>query len=95
MKKIYKYMLGVDGDVVTITGKFSNLLTIQSQNGWPHIWIELDDNYPEVSLEIAAIGTGWELPQHNMIYAGTAQDAAGFVWHYYYRSKGVNNGNSN
>ena len=33
MKKIYKYRLGIDGDVVTITGNFSNLLTVQSQNG--------------------------------------------------------------
>lgn len=62
MKKIYKYRLGVDGDVVTIIGKFSNVLTIQSQNGWPHIWMEIDDNYPEVSLAIAAIGTGWNYP---------------------------------
>ena len=30
-----------------------------------------------------------------MIYAGTAQDAAGFVWHYYYSSEEVNNGNGN
>ena len=84
MKKIYKYRLNVDGQATELQDKFSGILTIQEQNGWPHVWMEIDDNTEEKKVVFAAIGTGWEIPNHNATYAGTAQDANGFVWHYYY-----------
>lgn len=84
MKKIYKYELGVDGQTTILKDRFSRILTVQTQNGWPHVWIEIDDNMPEVKIVFVAIGTGWELPQHDLEYAGTAQEEHGYVWHYYY-----------
>lgn len=84
MKKIYKYKLGVDGEAITLTDRFSHVLCVQEQDGMPHVWIEITDAAPVVTMTIASIGTGWEMPDHNWIYIGTAQDANGFVWHYYY-----------
>lgn len=84
MKRIYKYALGRDGEVVTYKGKFERFLQVQVQNGIPHVWIMLDDDMPEVSIDIAAIGTGWEFPADVMGYIGTAQDIFGFVWHYFW-----------
>ena len=84
MKKIYKYELGVDGQTTTLKDRFSRILTVQTQNGWPHVWMEIDDDIPEVEIVFVAIGTGWELSQHDLEYAGTAQEEYGYVWHYYY-----------
>lgn len=87
VKKIYKYALGRDGEVVTYKGKFERFLQVQVQNGIPYVWIVLDDDMPEVYIDIAAIGTGWDLPtevMEQMGYIGTAQDGFGFVWHYFW-----------
>lgn len=87
MKRIYKYALGRDGEVVTYKGKFEKFLQIHTQNGIPTVWIEVNDDLPETSIDIAAIGTGWELPADVMTqmgYIGTAIDGFGFVWHYYW-----------
>lgn len=87
MKRIYKYTLGRDGDVVHYTGKFERFLDVRTQNGIPTVWIELNDDVPEISIDIVAIGTGWELPTEVMTqlnYVGTAIDGFGFVWHYYW-----------
>ena len=83
MKKIYKYRLNTDGQVTELQDKFSKILTIQTQNGWPHIWMEIDDNVEEKKIVLVAMGTGWEMPDHDLTYVGTAQDEMGFVWHYY------------
>ena len=58
MKRIYKYTLGRDGDVVHYTGKFERFLDVRTQNGIPTVWIELNDDVPEISIDIVAIGTG-------------------------------------
>lgn len=89
MKKIYKYKLGVDGQITELQDNFSGILTIQAQNGWPHVWMEIDSNTEEKRVTFAALGTGWEVPDHKLTYAGTTQDAAGFVWHYYYKVEEV------
>ena len=87
MKRIYKCALGKDGEIITYKGKFERFLSVQTQNEVPHVWIMLDDDIPEVSIDIAAIGTGWDLPSDVMAqmgYIGTAQDGFGFVWHYFW-----------
>ena len=50
------------------------------------MWIETADDAPERTFDVLAFGTGWDLPtdiMREMQYVGTAQDAAGLVWHYY------------
>ena len=84
MRKIYKYELPVDGGIITIKQCIIKILNIQEQNGVPVMWAIVDpDNEVIESLEIVAIGTGWELPTGLDDYLGTTQDKHGFVWHYF------------
>ena len=84
MKKIYKYDLGEDGNVVSLRGNFSRILDIQTQGYNPRIWMEIDDSYPEVEINIVAIGTGWEIPKEYEYWHYVKSTIVGpFVWHYY------------
>ena len=84
MRKIYKYELPVNGDIITIEQCVIKILSIQEQNGVPMMWAIVDsDNEVVEPLKIIAIGTGWELPTGLEDYLGTAQDEYGFVWHYF------------
>lgn len=89
MKRIFKYKLPRDGEVITITANVIKWLDIQEQNGWPHIWAVVDDAGYESEYEIIAWGTGWEFPSelNHCRYMGTAQDGAGYVWHYFMQEK--------
>ena len=84
MRKIYKYELPVNGNIITIKQCIIKILSIQEQNGKPMMWAIVDpDNEIVDPLEIVAIGTGWELSTGLDDYLGTAQDEYGFVWHYF------------
>lgn len=89
MKRIFKYRLPRDGEVITITANVVKWLDIQKQDGWPVIWAVVDDAGYESEYEIAAWGTGWEFPDEldRCRYMGTAQDGAGYVWHYFMQEK--------
>ena len=89
MKRIFKYKLPRDGEIVTITASVVKWLDIQEQNGWPHIWAVVDDAGYESEYEIVAWGTGWEFPSelNHCRYMGTAQDGAGYIWHYFMQEK--------
>lgn len=83
-KKIYKYELGVDGDVVTIKNCFSRIIKVMMQNGRPCIWMEIDEeNYDESEINITAIGTGWDYDKNTGIYVDSVVDRSGYVWHYF------------
>lgn len=85
MKRIFKYKLPRDGEVMTITANVYKWLEIHEQNGWPHIWAIVDDEGQERTYEIVAWGTGWEWPEELgwTSYLGTCIDMAGYVWHYF------------
>lgn len=85
MKRILKYRLPRDGEVVRINANVWKWLEIHEQNGWPHIWAIVDDEGQEREYEIVAWGTGWDWPEEmNYIsYLGTAMDFEGYVWHYF------------
>lgn len=87
MKMILKYEVGRNGDVYTITGRIARLLDVQwIPTQGMMVWCEISDEVEEVSLDIAAIGTGWELPSDvmaTMKYFGTAFDGMN-EWHYYW-----------
>lgn len=87
MKRIFKYKLPRDGEVITINADVILWLEIHEQNGWPHIWAIVDDAGHPRDYEIAAWGTGWMVPDEllYMSYLGTCADAAGYVWHYFMR----------
>lgn len=89
MKRIFKYKLPRDGAVITITANVVKWLDIQKQDGWPMIWAVVDDAGYESEYEIVAWGTGWDFPDelNHCRYMGTAQDGAGYVWHYFMQEK--------
>ena len=89
MKRIFKYKLPRDGEIITITANVIKWLDIQEQNGWPMIWAVVDDAGYESEYEIVAWGTGWDFPDelNHCRYMGTAQDGAGYVWHYFMQEK--------
>lgn len=87
MKRILKYEVGRDGQAATLSGQFVRLLDVQSQGPSICVWIECDESAPEVSIDVVAIGTGWDLPDELMVglnYVGTVLDGP-YVWHYYWR----------
>lgn len=87
MKQILKYEVGRNGDVYTITGRIARLLNVMwVPTQGMFVWCEISDAVEEVSLDIASIGTGWELPDDvmaTMRYFGTAFDGMN-EWHYYW-----------
>ena len=85
MKRIFKYKLPRDGESITINAHVIKWLNIQEQFGWPHIWAIVDDARENNEWTIIAWGTGWDVPEDLMTatYLGTAQDGAGYVWHYF------------
>lgn len=89
MKRILKYKLPRDGEIITITANVIKWLDIQEQDGWPMIWAVVDDAGYESEYEIVAWGTGWEFPDElsHCRYMGTAQDGYGYVWHYFMQEK--------
>ena len=89
MKRIFKHKLPRDGEVITINANVIKWLDIQEQGGWPMIWAVVDDAGYESEYEIVAWGTGWEFPDElsHCRYMGTAQDGAGYVWHYFMQEK--------
>ena len=89
MKRILKYKLPRDGEVITIEANIVKWLNIQEQNGWPMIWAVVEDEGYESEYEIVAWGTGWDFPDelNHCRYMGTAQDGAGYVWHYFMQEK--------
>ncbi len=89
MKKIFKYELPTTGGTTKrIDAKVIEWLDIKVQDGIPRIWAIVEENAYELdSYEIAAWGTGWEVPEEfsNYAYMGTAFDDWDFVWHYFMR----------
>lgn len=85
MKRILKYKLPRDGEVVRINANVWKWLEIHEQDGWPHIWAIVDDEGQEREYEIVAWGTGWDWPEemNYTSYLGTCMDFAGYVWHYF------------
>lgn len=85
MKRIFKYRLPRDGEVIRINANVWKWLDIHEQNGWPYIWAIVDDEGQEREYEIVAWGTGWEWPEEMnwTSYLGTCIDFAGYVWHYF------------
>ena len=85
MKKILKCKLPTNGGREVIRCGLGRWLDIQIQYGLPYIWVITNDNAPQIDYEIISVGTEQELPDtfSECSYLGTAQDSAGFVWHYF------------
>lgn len=88
MKKIFKYDLPTSGQTKRVEAKVVEWLDIKTQDGIPRIWAIVEEDADVLdAYEIAAWGTGWEVPEEfsNYAYMGTAFDDWDFVWHYFMR----------
>lgn len=86
MKRIWKYPLKEETD---IKGKIGRVLDVQLQGDQICAWIEMDDNAPEQSITIVAIGTGWDLPSYLCEnYISTVQ-VGNYVWHFYWAESDI------
>lgn len=84
--RILKFPVRGNGEVTSITCRKHRLLDIQLQGNNLMCWIETRDDLPEVTTELVALGTGWDIPSEmmsNAVYVKTVQDAFGYVWHFY------------
>lgn len=84
-RMIYKYSIpAIPGEIQTINDKIIEVLDIQYQYGKPTMWAIVDaDAEMGPPFQIAAFGTGWEIPEAAKQYLGTLQDDNGYVWHYF------------
>ena len=92
MKRIVKYKLPRDGEVITIHANIIKWLDVHAPYDQPVIWAVVDDAGYESEYEIIAWGTGWEFPDelNHCRYMGTAQDGVGYGWHYFMQEKSKN-----
>lgn len=93
MKTIYKYNLGIEGQITEIKDWIIEILSIQTQDGWPTLWAIVDtENKEEEPFQIYCCGTGWPLPDDYGHYLGTAADDNGYIWHYFANKENFLNG---
>ena len=86
--RILKYSLSTPNDFgggrTQITCQFNRFLDIQTQGGSVVVWIETDSDAETKTVNLIALGTGWEFPSDAVVeYVKTVQDDHGYVWHYY------------
>lgn len=73
MKVIYKYELGTEGETRIINDNIEKFLHVESQNGYPMVWAEVNlDEKSNSSWRIFCIGTGWDYP--NEVFDGQFQE---------------------
>ncbi len=78
MKRIYKYKFG--SRVVLPIG--AQVLTVQIQDGEPHLWALVDPFNQDETRNFAVFGTGWDLKgdSEKGKYIATFQQDS-LVWH--------------
>jgi hypothetical protein len=83
MITIYKYKLGGQQNSIELP-LGSEVLTMQLQNGEPHIWVKLDDQVIRTETHVFnVVGTGWGLDEIGK-YIGTYQTPNMFVFHVFH-----------
>lgn len=58
MKRVYKYPLDIQDEVVVFMPKGARVLSVQVQNGSPCIWAAVDQNEPLEERWFRIAGTG-------------------------------------
>ena len=81
-KKIWKYEFPVKTKFTIEVPEYAKVLSVQTQNGKPCIWVMVDDKYIEklVEREFYVIPTGVPFDDKEISYIGTYQQGA-FVYH--------------
>lgn len=64
----------------------AQVLCVQVQKGWPHIWVKTSGSGPLEKRTFAIIGTGNPFDAEGFVYIGTWQEWEGvLVWHLFER----------
>lgn len=82
MKRIFKYELKVTDEQEVSLPIGAEILTAQYQGNQLCIWAMVNDTaeYKRPTV-IRIYGTGHKIPETNLEYIATVQDAGLFVWH--------------
>lgn len=85
MNTIHKQPLRIISEQEVEMHWVATILTVQLQEGEPHIWYKTPNNVTEECLckrRIFVVGTGCEVPAPARRHIGTIQQD-GFVWHFF------------
>lgn len=86
MSKVYKYDLPTPGLFKRhYVGSVFSPLCVMLQDGTPRLWAEVSDDGQSQMIDVACVGTGWDIPELPMrarSYVGSVIDGE-FVWHFY------------
>jgi hypothetical protein len=82
MKTIYKYPIKAADEQSVQLPKGAKILCVQTQNGQPWLWAEVDTQVESVPFEIKVRGTGHPFDGSEGVYIGTFQLSGGaLVFH--------------
>lgn len=83
MKTVYKYQLKTTGEQFVDLPKNAEILSIQTQNNIPCIWVKVDTSEVLHNRRgFITIGTGEPLPENPIKYIGTYHLSSGqFIFH--------------
>lgn len=88
MQTIWKYTLALKEAQSVLMRAGSKILSIQSQQGVPTMWAQVNPEAPATQkMEITIVGTGEEVPNavlRDATYVDTVQMGE-YVWHFFAR----------
>jgi hypothetical protein len=76
MKTIWKYAVPIAEHFVLRLPGGATILSVQTQHGHPHMWVEVDTKAREVTRAFCLVGTGHAIPENTTRYCGTFQESA-------------------
>lgn len=79
MKTIYKYQIKVQDNMVIEMPKNAEVLTLQTQNFDPFIWVLVDTANPTEQRHFRLVGTGHSMNNESVKYIGTFQMRGGAI----------------
>lgn len=84
MKTIWKFILETTDTQRILIPSGSSILTVQSQNGEPRLWAEVNHDSPLENVIIETFRTGHPMDESKRDYIGTYQMNGGaLVFHVY------------
>jgi len=90
MKTIWKYKLLEEDEQTIAMPDMAEILTVQLQNGEPHLWVLVDPQQPLGERRFSIYGTGHPVPDHLTAagnYIGTFQFYGGLMIFHLFEDK--------
>jgi hypothetical protein len=84
MDRIYKYVVPPLDTFDLALPAGARVLSVQTQEGRPHVWAEVDTDAPDERRRFECFATGQPMPAASRVYVGTFQlDEGRLVYHLY------------